>query len=47
MTDHKTLSSSDAKPGFFYGYVVVVAALCIMLAVWGTFFAFGAFFNLC
>jgi len=45
MTDHKTLSSSDAKPGFFYGYVVVAAALCIMLAVWGTFLAFGVFFK--
>src|SRR3990172_4272677 len=37
--------SSDAKSGFFYGYVVVVAALCIMLATWGTFFTFGVFFK--
>ncbi len=37
--------SSDAEPGFFYGYVVVIAALCIMLAAWGAFLAFGVFFK--
>src|SRR3989339_1952488 len=45
MTDHKVPPFSDDKSSFFYGYVVVVAALCIMLAVWGTFFAFGVFFK--
>jgi MFS family permease len=45
MTDDKDLSSFDAKPGFFYGYVVVMAALCIMLAVYGAYFAFGVFFK--
>ena len=45
MTGHNGLLSSDAKPGFFYGYVVVVAALCITLAVWGAYFAFGVFFK--
>jgi MFS family permease len=45
MTDNKVLSSFDAKPGFFYGYVVVVAASCIMLVVWGSYFAFGVFFK--
>jgi len=45
MTSYKVLPSSDAKPGFFYGYVVVVAALCIMIAVWSTYYAFGVFFK--
>ncbi len=37
--------SPGAKPGFFYGYIVVVAALAIMVASWGTYYAFGVFFN--
>jgi len=45
MSDYKVLLSSDAKPGFFYGYVVVLAALCIMIAVWSTYYAFGVFFK--
>ncbi len=39
------MPSTDAQSGFFYGYVVVIAALGIMLAAWGSFFAFGVFFK--
>jgi MFS family permease len=45
MTGNKVLQSSDCKPGFFYGYAVVVASVWIMLAVWGSYFAFGVFFK--
>ena len=37
--------SSEVKVRFFYGYIVVVAAFCIMVVMWGTFHAFGIFFN--
>jgi len=33
------------KPGFFYGYIVVLAAICIMIVIWGTFRTFGIFFK--
>jgi MFS family permease len=45
MTGQEVLMSSEAKPRFFYGYVVVAAALCILTAVWSTYFAFGVFFK--
>ena len=45
MTSYKVLLSSDVKPGVFYGYVVVVAALCILIAVYSTYYAFGVFFK--
>lgn len=34
-----------AKPRLFYGYVVVLTGLMIMIALWGSRFAFGVFFN--
>jgi len=37
--------SSTAGPRFFYGYVVVAAALCIMVVSFGTRVAFGVFFK--
>lgn len=37
--------SPNAKPRLFYGYVVVVAAFCIMVATYGTRYAFGIFFK--
>ncbi|MDP2917649.1 MAG: MFS transporter [Dehalococcoidia bacterium] len=33
------------KSGLFYGYVIVVASFFIMIATYGTYFAFGVFFN--
>jgi len=35
----------DAQPAFFYGKIVVVAALCIMAAMWDPYYAFSVFFN--
>lgn len=30
-------------PGFFYGYIVIIAACLIMIMGWGTYYAFGVF----
>ncbi len=35
----------DRQPGFFYGYVIVGAAVCAMVVYWGTFYTFGIFFK--
>lgn len=45
MDNQEVQQSPGAKPGFFYGYIVVVASLVIMVVSWGTFFAFGVFFK--
>ena len=45
MVSQKVQQSPGAKPRFFYGYIVVVAALCIMVANFGTRYAFGVFFK--
>ncbi len=45
MTGQEIRQSPGAEPGFFYGYIVVAAALCIMVAIWGTYYAFGVFFK--
>ena len=37
--------TSKQKPRFFYGYTVVIASLFIMIAIWGTRYTFGVFFN--
>jgi len=36
---------SDNKPGIFYGYIVVMAAALIMIAVYGVHYSFGVFFK--
>ena len=45
MDSQEVQQSPGAKPGFFYGYIVVVATLGIMVVSWGAFFAFGVFFK--
>jgi len=45
MTNQEVQQSPGAKVGFFYGYIVVAAALCIMVIMYGTFIAFGVFFK--
>ncbi len=45
MTSQKNHQSSTDKPRFFYGYIVVAAALCIEIVIWGTFQSFGVFFR--
>ena len=37
--------SPGAKPGFFYGYIVVVVALLIMVASFALYNSFGVFFK--
>ena len=45
MTGQESRRSPDAKSGFFYGYIIVVAALCIMAANYGARYTFGIFFK--
>jgi len=35
----------NKRPRFFYGYVIVAAALCISVVMWGTRHSFGVFFE--
>ena len=34
-----------SKPKIFYGYIIVLAALCISVVMWGTRHSFGVFFE--
>jgi MFS family permease len=45
MNPEEIQQSPTPKPRFFYGYIVVVAALCIMMVNTGTQSAFGVFFK--
>jgi len=45
MNEKDAQQSSEAKPGFFYGYVVVIAAFFILLVPWGLYMVFGVFFE--
>ena len=45
MTDNNTYHNPTPKPRLYYGYVVVVASLIIMILVHGLFNVFGIFFN--
>ena len=35
----------NRQPRFFYGYIVVLAAICIMIVIWGAYRTFGIFFK--
>jgi len=43
MTGQEVTQFSNAKPGFFYGYIIAVAAFFIMLIIAGTYYSFGVF----
>ena len=45
MANQEVRESPYAEPRFFYGYVVVVAALFIVVAIFGTRYVFGVFFK--
>ena len=45
MINQDTSQNLKAKPRLFYGYIVVAAAFLVMVITWGTFHAFGVFFN--
>jgi len=38
-------SSPKSKPGFFYGYVIVLCSFLILMIVWGAQYSFGVFFK--
>ncbi len=37
--------AGEKRPGFFYGYIIVVAAFLVMGLTWGSFYTFGVFFD--
>jgi len=45
MASQEAQQSPGAEPGFFYGYIVVMAATFIMVAAYSVHFAFGVFFK--
>ena len=45
MISREVRQNPRAKPAVFYGYIIVGTALCIMVAVFGTRYAFGVFFK--
>ncbi len=45
MIDTESNHPPAAKPGFFYGYVIVAVAFIIMLAIYGINYSFGIFFK--
>ncbi|HUS04238.1 MAG TPA: hypothetical protein VMY79_01735 [Dehalococcoidia bacterium] len=45
MANQEVPQPRGAKTGFSFGYIVVVAALCVMVAAYGTRSAFGVFFK--
>jgi len=45
MTGQDVQQSARDEPKFFYGYIIVVAAFCIMLVTYGTSVVFGVFFK--
>ncbi len=45
MSSPETSETPVAQQSFFYGYIIVIASLCIIVASWGSYFAFGVFFE--
>jgi len=45
MASQQVRQSPMAEPRFFYGYIVVVAALFIMVVIYGVYNSFGIFFK--
>ena len=45
MTNQKVRQYSGGEPSSVYGYVIVIAAFCILLVSFGTRMAFGVFFK--
>ena len=44
MRRDDSLPVAGTKPTFFYGYVIVAAALCMSIMMWGARFSFSVFF---
>jgi MFS family permease len=45
MTDHEISPLSKTAPKFYYGYIVVLAAFLMMIAMYGMRLSFGVFFK--
>jgi MFS family permease len=44
LNNNQSISLAVARPKFFYGYVIVVAALFMSIVMWGARVSFGVFF---
>jgi MFS family permease len=45
LSNEDKLPRPGIRPKFFYGYVIVAAALLMAIAMWGARFSFGVFFS--
>ena len=45
MVNQERHQYPQTEPRFFYGYIVVLAALVIMVVLWGAYSVYGVFFN--
>jgi MFS family permease len=45
LSNEDKLPRTGIRPKFFYGYVIVAAALAMAIAMWGARFSFGVFFS--
>jgi MFS family permease len=45
MVNQRLQPNPKAEPKFFYGYIVVLSSLIIMVALWGAYSVYGVFFN--
>jgi len=45
MNNQEVYQPPKTEPRFFYGYIVVIAAFCIMVAIYGSRYSFGVFFK--
>ena len=46
MTEQEVMLSTESKkPGFFYGYVIVLVSFLVMVLAFGAFYSFGVFFK--
>ena len=45
MNGQEAELSTGPRPGFFYGYYIVIASFLIMLVMYGVYYAFGVFFK--
>ncbi len=44
-TIDKVSKNLSKKPGFFYGYIIVIVSFIVVMMGWGVFYIYGVFFN--
>jgi len=46
LKDSTTKRTGTARSGLFYGYIIAIAAFCILLVTYGVRFSYGIFLRL-